>query len=68
VVKPVELPATGAVESSIPFSPSIEIDLEALGSAFNNLKRPAINTEEPPPPPGPAVHTRKRRVTTPDNQ
>jgi hypothetical protein len=65
--KPIELPTINGAGTIIPL-PAL-IDSEAIISTFQNTPSlVAINDDPPPPPPGPKVHTRKRRVTAPDDQ
>jgi len=65
--KPIEFPAISGVEAVIPLAPLIDFDpiLSTFKSVPLNL---ALDDELPPPPPEPTIHTRKRRVTVPDNQ
>ncbi|MGH7198091.1 MAG: hypothetical protein ACREH5_05050, partial [Candidatus Omnitrophota bacterium] len=68
VEKPVELPAISAIAGA-PFTITPLINPVALHPALEFFLQPAFETEgEIPPPPVPQVHTRKRRVTAPDNQ
>lgn len=68
--KPVELPALDNIELSIPLPSMIDyyshVSTLTLFGSFTI--RPAVREEPPPPAPAPKVHTRKRRVTAPDNQ
>jgi tetratricopeptide (TPR) repeat protein len=68
--KPVELPTINRVESSIPLRPmtdySVSLSRVALFGSFTI--QPGIKEEPPPAPPEPKVHTRKRRVTAPDDK
>ena len=65
--KPVELPAVNGVEPAIRLASST--DINAILSMFERLAINSALTEEPAPsPPAPKVHTRKRRVTVPDDQ
>ena len=65
--KPVKLPAIPATAGA-PFTVAPLIDPGNLHPALR--AQPSLGTkgEIPPPPPIPQVHTRKRRVTVPDNQ
>ncbi|MGE0133487.1 MAG: tetratricopeptide repeat protein [Blastocatellales bacterium] len=65
--KPAELPAVKKLNFAIPLAPSTGIS--AILSTFESFALRLALVEEPaPPPPAPKVHTRKRRVTVPDNQ
>ncbi len=64
--KPVELPSINNAEFSIPLASLI--DSSAFLSTFKNLATRRAVEEEAPPPPAPTVHTRKRRVTVPDDK
>jgi len=65
--KPVELPAINGVGAAIPLASMT--DFSAILSAIESFTLPPALIEEPAPaPPAPKVHTRKRRVTVPDDQ
>jgi hypothetical protein len=45
------------------------VDFDAILSTFNSVSLQLAGADEPPPPPpAPKLHTRKRRVTVPDDQ
>jgi tetratricopeptide (TPR) repeat protein len=64
--KPIELPAINGLDAALPLA-SI-VDLSAFVSYFDNINAQSASAEEPPAPPSAKTHTRKRRVTAPDNQ
>ncbi|MCI0524634.1 MAG: tetratricopeptide repeat protein [Acidobacteria bacterium] len=68
--KPVELPALDNIELSIPLPSMIDYytHVSTLTIFGSFTIRPALREEPPPPAPAPKAHTRKRRVTVPDDQ
>jgi hypothetical protein len=65
--KPEELPAIKKLNFAIPLASSTNIS--AILSTFDSfMPRLALVDDLAPPPPTPQVHTRKRRVTVPDNE
>jgi hypothetical protein len=68
--KPVELPALDDVELSIPLPSMVDYNTHVSTlTIFGSFTiRPAVREEPPPPAPAPKVHTRKRRVTVPNDQ
>ncbi|HKQ75512.1 MAG TPA: tetratricopeptide repeat protein [Blastocatellia bacterium] len=63
----IELPTISGAESVIPLASSI--DFNAILSTFDGVPlNLTVSDEPPPPPPSPNVHTRKRRVTVPNDQ
>ena len=68
--KPVELPALDKVEFSITLPSMIDYNthLSTLTIFGSFAIRPPLREEPAPPAPAPKVHTRKRRVTVPDDQ
>jgi hypothetical protein len=68
--KPVELPALDNPDLSIPLPSMVDYysHVSTLTIFGSFTIRPAVREEPPPPAPAPKVHTRKRRVTVPDDQ
>ncbi len=65
--KPVELPTIKKLNFAIPLASST--DVSAILSTFESFAPHLALADEPAPsPPAPKIHTRKRRVTVPDNQ
>ncbi|GEM_PF-686176 len=68
--KPVELPTLDDLDLSIPLPSMVDYNahLSTLTIFGSFAIRPVVREEPPPPAPAPKVHTRKRRVTVPDDQ
>jgi hypothetical protein len=68
--KPVELPALDNLKLSISLPSMVDYHthLSTLTIFGSFTIRPALREEPAPPAPAPKVHTRKRRVTMPDDQ
>jgi tetratricopeptide (TPR) repeat protein len=65
--RPIELPTISGAESVIPLASLVDID--HILSTFNSVPLQLAGADEPPPaPPAPKLHTRKRRITVPDDQ